>query len=104
MVNFMDQSDESFVTRQIIDNNGTYDNGFIIKANDPNGWIHNVAHELVYCPEDFCTFYHIIENSVERMKHTKIQRDDCVQVKIKFAPYAFVQKKSGIAGIRVLME
>ena len=34
MVNFMDQSDESFVTRQIIDNNGTYDNGFIIIAND----------------------------------------------------------------------
>lgn len=81
-----------------------FDTPIIKKDEDPNGWIQKIANDFVYCPEDFCNFYHITDDSIEPTKHTEIKRDDCIQAKIRFAPYAFIQKKGGVAGIRTLME
>jgi hypothetical protein len=71
---------------------------------DPNGWISDISSKYVYCPNDFCQFFKVIDKTIAPIQSRDIMPDDCIQATIRFAPYAFADNVGGICGVKILME
>jgi hypothetical protein len=76
----------------------------ISQEDDVDGWSGGVG-DFVHCPRDFCKFYRLAGGNVEEMQPSDLNRDDCIQARIAFSPYAFtLSDKSGACGVRAIME
>lgn len=77
----------------------------VISEDDTDEWLTDAAASHVYCPRDFCSFHRVTTDGFEAISHTDIQKDDCIQGNIRFAPYGFLtSKRAGVAGIKIIME